>query len=217
MSQTALNLSFRQLDFRRTSDTFMIRLGLEDRSLVKSIIAQKVAQRDEYQPCEITGTGQAIGLLKVNCNHMKFKTTIFQKGNNLGIDVPETVIEQLGAGKRPPVLVEIKNYSYKSTVGVMEGKFLIPLSSEHRKNVEVAGGETVEVNLDLDSQPRIVALPETLADRLKTNETAKEFFDTLAPSNKKKIVALIETAKTEETLTKRLEKIMADLTQKIRP
>ena len=148
---------------------------------------------------------------------MQFKTTIFQKGNNLGIEVPETVIEQLGAGKRPPVLVEIKNYSYRSTVGVMEGKFLIPLSSEHRKNVQVVGGETVEISLELDSQPRTVELPQALADRLKVNEAAKEFFDTLAPSNKKKIVGLIETAKTEETLTKRLEKIIADLNQKIKP
>lgn len=148
---------------------------------------------------------------------MRFKTTIFQKGNNLGIEVPETVIAQLGAGKRPPVLVEIKDYSYESTVGVMGGKFLIPLSSDHRKNVEVVGGETVEINLELDDQPRTVELPESLAARLRDNEIAKEFFDTLAPSNKKKIVALIETAKTEETLTKRLEKIIADLNQKIKP
>src|SRR5690606_15560346 len=98
-------------------------------------------------------------------------------------------------------------YSYRSTVGVMEGKFLIPLSSEHRKNIQVVGGETVEINLELDTQPRTVELPQALADRLKVNETAKEFFETLAPSNKKKIVSLIETAKTEETMTKRLEKI----------
>jgi uncharacterized protein YdeI (YjbR/CyaY-like superfamily) len=99
----------------------------------------------------------------------------------------------------------------------MEGKFLIPLSSEHRKHVQAVGGETVEINLELDNQPRTVALPETLAERLKANETANEFFDTLSPSNKKKIVALIETAKTEETLTKRLGKIIADLNQKIKP
>lgn len=131
---------------------------------------------------------------------MKFKTTIFQKGNNLGIEVPETVIEQLGAGKRPPVLVDIKNYSYKSTVGVMDGKFLISLSSEHRKKVQVAGGETIEIKLELDKEQRIVDLPESLSVRLVSNKAAKDFFDTLSPSNKKKIVALIETAKTEDTL-----------------
>ncbi len=148
---------------------------------------------------------------------MKFKTTIFQKGNNLGIEVPETVIEQLGAGKRPPIIVDIKNYAYKSTVGVMDGKFLIPLSSEHRKKVQVTGGEAVEINLELDKEQRRIDLPKSLADRLVSNKTAKDFFDTLSPSNKKKIVALVESAKTEDTLNKRLEKIIANLNQKIKP
>ena len=148
---------------------------------------------------------------------MKFKTIIFQKGNNLGIEVPETVIEELGAGKRPPVAVEIKNYKYKSTVGIMEGKFLIPLSSQHLKSVQVSGGEVVEINISLDTETRTIGLPQVLKDKLKNNKPAQVFFETLAPSNQKKIVAMIETAKTEETLNKRLEKIISDLTQKIKP
>ncbi|MBC7888308.1 MAG: DUF1905 domain-containing protein [Ferruginibacter sp.] len=148
---------------------------------------------------------------------MKFKTIIFQAGNNLGIEVPETVIEQLGAGKRPPVIIEIKNYTYKSTVGVMGGKFLIPLSSEHRKKVQVSGGETVEINLSLDKEPRTVELPKAFSDKLKSNKTAKAFFDMLSPGNKMKIVTLLETAKTEETLNRRLEKIIMDLNQQIKP
>jgi hypothetical protein len=148
---------------------------------------------------------------------MKFNTTIFQKGNNLGIEVPQSVIEQLGAGKRPSVVVKIKNYIYRNTVGVMDGKFLIPLSSEHRKNVEVTGGETLEIDLEVDEQPRSIEVPETLAARFEDHPIAKAIFDTLAPSNKKKIVALVETAKTEATLNKRLEKIIADLNQKIKP
>ena len=114
-------------------------------------------------------------------------------------------------------LENIKNYKYKSTVGVRDGKFLIPLSSEHRKNIQGSGGETVEINISLDTEPRTVGLPQVLKSKLKNNKPAQAFFDTLAPSNQKKIVALIETAKTEETLNKRLEKIISDLTQKIKP
>ena len=148
---------------------------------------------------------------------MKFKTIIFQKGNNLGIEVPVDIIEQLGAGKKPPVALSIKNYAYKSTVGVMGGKFLIPLSSEHRKHVQVNGGETVEVTIILDAEPRTVELPKILEDKLKGNKSAQEYFKKLAPSNQKKIVALIETAKTEQTLKKRLEKIISDLDQQVKP
>ncbi len=75
---------------------------------------------------------------------MKFITTIFQKGNNLGIEVPQEIIDRLDAGKKPPVVLRIGDYSYRSTVAVMQGKYLIALSSEHRKSVKVNGGDQVE-------------------------------------------------------------------------
>lgn len=148
---------------------------------------------------------------------MKFKTTIFQKGNNLGIEVPETIIQQLGAGKKPPVVVVIKNYTYKSTVGVMGGTFLIPFSSEHRKHIELNGGEIFEVSIDVDKDSRRIELPTVLKDKLKNDKSAQEFFESLSPSYQKKIVISIESAKTEETLNKRLEKIASDLTNKLKP
>jgi Domain of unknown function (DUF1905) len=57
---------------------------------------------------------------------MKFSTTMFQDGNNTGIEVPPDVVEALGAGKRPPVVVNVNGFSYRSTVAPMGGKFLIP-------------------------------------------------------------------------------------------
>ncbi len=42
----------------------------------------------------------------------------------------------------------------------MGGKYLIALSAEHRKNANLKGGEAVEVDLQLDTEPRLVALPE---------------------------------------------------------
>lgn len=148
---------------------------------------------------------------------MDFKTTIFQKGNNLGIEVPEAVIDHLGAGKRPPVQVSIKEHTYRSTVGVMNGKYLIPLSKEHRKCIQISGGELVDVRVKLDREPRSVLLPMVLEYKLKNNNSALEFYASLAPSSQKKISLLIESAKTEETLNKRVEKIASDLIKKIKP
>ena len=148
---------------------------------------------------------------------MKFITTIFQKGNNLGIEVPESIIEKLGAGKKPPVIVTINYYTYKNTVAVMQGKYLIPLNSEHRKFVNVNGGDQLEIDIELDKLPRNIEIPIELASRFKGESDAKTFFETLAPSNKKKIIVLIETAKTDETRNKRLDKIISDLNQHIKP
>ncbi len=54
---------------------------------------------------------------------MKFSTTMFQDGNNTGIEVPADVVEALGAGKRPPVVVDVNGFSYRSTVAPMGGNF----------------------------------------------------------------------------------------------
>lgn len=148
---------------------------------------------------------------------MKFTTTIFQIGNNTGIEVPAEVIESLGTSKRPPVKVTVNGYSYRSTVAVMEGKFLIPLSAEHRKNSQVQGREVHEITLELDTEPREVVLPEDMRIMLRANPEADAFYQSLAPSLKKKALLLIEAAKTEATRTKRIAKIVEDLAQKKKP
>ena len=144
---------------------------------------------------------------------MKFETKIFQTGNNTGIVVPEEVLDSLGAGKRPPVVVTLNGYKYRSTVGAMGGQFLIPLSAEHRKKSGVSGGERLEVTLTIDKEPRTVELPAQLKSALQKNAKAMQAFEKLPPSGKKKVVLLIESAKTEETKASRLTKIVTDLTK----
>lgn len=142
---------------------------------------------------------------------IKFKTKILQTGNNTGIEVPEKVIEQLAAGKKPLVVVTINNYTYRSAIASMSGKFLISLSAENRKNANVNGGEQHEVKLELDTTPRTVEVPADLQKILEKNKTAKAVFEKLAPSKKKAIVLSINEAKTEETRQRRIEKAMESL------
>ena len=78
-------------------------------------------------------------------NPIAFETTLLQTGNNTGIRVPDEVIEQLSAGKKPPVLVTLNNITYQSTVGVMGGTYLIPVSAAIRQSAGVRGGETIRV------------------------------------------------------------------------
>src|SRR6266498_2957588 len=88
-----------------------------------------------------------------------FHTTILQTGKNkntAGIQVPDEVIEKLGAGKQPLVRVTINKYTYRSAVTVMGGKYMISLNPEHRKAAGVQGGEEANVTLELDLEPRTV-------------------------------------------------------------
>ncbi|CAN5819893.1 hypothetical protein BH11BAC3_BH11BAC3_29600 [soil metagenome] len=142
---------------------------------------------------------------------MKFKTTILKFGNNTGIEVPPDIIEKLAAGKKPPIVITLNKYTYRSTVAVMGGKFLISLSAENRKNANVKGGDTLEIELTLDTEPRTVELPVEFKKELDKNKIAKAAFEKLSPSKKKAIVVAINEAKTAETKIKRIEKTINSL------
>ncbi|MEJ0105277.1 MAG: YdeI/OmpD-associated family protein [Bacteroidota bacterium] len=142
---------------------------------------------------------------------MKFKTKIFQMGNNTGIQVPEKIIESLGAGKKPPVVITLNNYTYRSTVAVMKGMYLVSLSAENRAKANVAGGDELEITIGLDTAPGIVELPADFKKVLDKNKVAKTAYDKLAPSRKKAMVLSITDAKTEETRKKRIEKAIDEL------
>lgn len=144
---------------------------------------------------------------------MKFKTKIVQIGNNTGINVPDEVIEKLGAGKKPPVVVTLNNYTYRSTVAVMGGKFMISLSAENRKNANVKGGDELEITITLDTEPRTVELPLDFKKVLDKDKPAAITFEKLSPSRKKAIVVSINDAKTPETRLKRIEKAIEILTE----
>lgn len=143
---------------------------------------------------------------------MKFRTILLQAGKTAtGIEVPDDIVERLGAGKRPPVRVTINGHTYRSTVAVMGGQFLVGVSAENREKAGVAGGEEIEVDLDLDTEARVVAVPPDLAEALGGNAAARQRFEALSYSRQKALVTGIEGAKTEETRQRRLRKAIDDL------
>ncbi|MFZ1705859.1 MAG: YdeI/OmpD-associated family protein [Saprospiraceae bacterium] len=137
---------------------------------------------------------------------MKIKTKIVQTGNNTGIEVTEQQLVKLGGGKKPLVVVTLNNYSYRSAIGKMDDKFMISLSAENRKNANVKGGDSLEINIELDTEPRTVEIPIDLQKEFAKNKVAKANFEKLAPSKKKEMVRSINDAKTEETKIRRIEK-----------
>lgn len=143
---------------------------------------------------------------------MMFSTELFLDGNTTGIKVPPDVVEALGAGKRPAVTVAINgSYTYRSTVAVMDGAFLIPFSAAHRAASGLRGGDPIDVELALDTAPREVEVPPALAVAFASDPAAKAAFEALSPSRRKAHALSIEDAKTEETRHRRVEKVLAEL------
>lgn len=142
---------------------------------------------------------------------IKFTTIILQIGNNTGIEVPEEILEKLNGGKKPLVVVTLNKYTYRSAVAKMADKFMISLSAENRQKANVKGGDQLEIQLELDTAPRLVEVPKDLQVVLDKNETAKINFEKLAPSKKKALVLSVTEAKTEETRSRRIEKAVQSL------
>ncbi len=136
---------------------------------------------------------------------MRFRTTVDLNGTTAtGMRVPPEIVEALGSGKRPPVLVTINGYTYRSTVAVMGGESLIGVSSEHRAGAGVAAGDEVDVELELDTAARTVTVPADFAAALDEDQKARATFDGLSYSNKSWHVLSIAGAKTDETRQRRI-------------
>jgi hypothetical protein len=141
---------------------------------------------------------------------MRFRAVIELGGKTAtGIQVPEEVVASLGPSKRPPVRITIGGYTYRSTVAPMGGRFMIPISAEHRAGAGVAAGNEVDVDIELDTEPREIVTPPDFSDALDRNVDAKRFFEGLSYSNKGRFVTSIEEAKTAETRQRRIDKAIS--------
>lgn len=139
-----------------------------------------------------------------------FHTVLAQIGNNVGIEVPEDLVLSLGAGKRPPVVVTLNGYTYRSSVAPMGGRYLVSVSAAIRKEAGVAGGEPHDVTLELDDQPRVFEVPDELA-RALDGAGLRAAFDAAAPSRRKEWVRSVTEAKAEATRTRRIEAVVTAL------
>jgi uncharacterized protein YdeI (YjbR/CyaY-like superfamily) len=93
----------------------------------------------------------------------------------------------------------------------MGGVFMLPVSAEQRAATGVAAGDEVDVDIEVDTQPREVSIPRDLADALAGDPQARTFFDGLSYSNRLRHVLSIEGAKTAETRQRRILKVVGQM------
>lgn len=138
---------------------------------------------------------------------MRFRTTILQGDKTAtGIRIPDEIVEALGSGKRPAVTVTINGFTYRSSVATVSGSYMVGVSAENRAGAGVAGGDEIDVDIELDTAPRVVAVPDDLAAALDAVPKARATFDGLSYSLKSWHVLQVTGAKTDETRQRRIAK-----------
>lgn len=143
---------------------------------------------------------------------MRFHATLEQNGRTAtGIEVPGQVLDALGSGKRPAVRVTINGYTYPSTVGSMGGRSLLPVSAAVRERAGVRAGDHLDVDVELDTAPREVTMPDDLASALGADPAARRAYDALSYSGKQRLVLPIEQAKAAETRQRRVARAVEEL------
>ena len=143
---------------------------------------------------------------------MQFTTTLLLDGKTAtGIRVPAEVVAALGGGKRIPVSVTINGMRYASTIATMRGEPKIPVSGDIRSAAGIAAGDTITVELERDDAPRTVDIPADLADALRADPATSERFAALSYSNQRRHVLSITAARTTETRTRRIQRVVDEL------
>ena len=142
---------------------------------------------------------------------MKFRTYVEPPEPMKGMEIPAEVVQALGAGKRPAVRITINGHSWKSRVAIMRGRYLLGLSKANRQAAGVVTGDEVEVELEFDPEPRVVAEPADLARALDADPLARAAYNRLPYGLKLQHVRAIESAKKPETRRRRIDKTIAAL------
>ena len=107
-------------------------------------------------------------------------------------------------------------HTYRSTVAARGGVFLLSLSAENRRAAGVQAGDEVEVDVDLDTAPREVAVPPDLAQAIADDPLATVRFGALSYSHRLRWVLSVEDAKTPETRQRRIDKAVSTLHEEAR-
>jgi hypothetical protein len=144
---------------------------------------------------------------------MRFHGTVELNGKTAtGIEVPPDVVTALAGGKRPAVTVTVNGYTYRNSIASMGGRYLISVSADVRAKAGVVAGDEVDVDVALDTAPRVVTVPADAAAALDADRAARTAFDALAYSHQQRWILSIEDAKTPRTRQRRIDGMMTKLT-----
>jgi hypothetical protein len=113
-------------------------------------------------------------------------------------------LEEAFGRRRPPVLVTIRDHTWRTTPGVYDGVGHVVVNRSVKSATGVDAPEQVRVTMELDMKPRTVEVPRDLATAFEEDATARTAFDALSFTHRREYVEWIEEAKRPETRARRI-------------
>jgi hypothetical protein len=132
-----------------------------------------------------------------------FRGTLQEEGGTF-VEVPPDILAALGTRKRPAIRVLINGVELRTTLAVYGGRSYIGIRREIREAAEISPGETIDLSVELDDQPRSVEVPDDLAAALTADPEARRIFDGLSFTIRKEYIGWVLSAKQAATRRRRV-------------
>src|ERR1700736_1115947 len=131
---------------------------------------------------------------------LRLTATLVPRGPAAAVVLDDEQVAAVGEGaRRFPVLATVNGYTWRTTITRMRGEFLLGLNRDVREGAGVDAGDSVDVEIGLDTAPRDVDVPEALATALDADPAAGAAFKALAYTHRKEYARWIHDAKREQT------------------
>jgi hypothetical protein len=140
---------------------------------------------------------------------IRFSTRLEPRGPAAAVVLDDDQVALVGEGaKRFPVVASVNGYTWRTSVARMGGEFLVGLRREVREAAGVEAGDQVDISLELDEQPRDLALPDDLFAALASDADARVKFEAMAFAHRKEYVRWVTEAKREDTRQRRVHQAL---------
>jgi Bacteriocin-protection, YdeI or OmpD-Associated/Domain of unknown function (DUF1905) len=140
---------------------------------------------------------------------LELRTELVPRGPAAAVILDDDQVATIGEGaKRFPVRATVNGYTWRTTVTRMRGEFLLGLNREVRESAGVEAGDKVEVEIELDTDPREVEVPQALARALAADPDAQAAFERLAFTHRKEYARWVAEPKREETRDRRVARAL---------
>jgi Bacteriocin-protection, YdeI or OmpD-Associated/Domain of unknown function (DUF1905) len=113
-------------------------------------------------------------------------------------------LEKAFGRARPPVKVTIRGHTWRTTPGVYDGVGYIVVNRAVKAAAGVDAPDRVRVQMELDTEPRKVAVPRDLAAALAADSVAKKTFASMSFTHRREYIQWVEDAQRPETRSRRV-------------
>jgi Bacteriocin-protection, YdeI or OmpD-Associated/Domain of unknown function (DUF1905) len=147
----------------------------------------------------------------------RFRTALRKNDRDAACSVELPFDPKEAFGKvRAPVVVRVNDHAFRTTIAVTGGRHYVVVNQANLAAARVRPGDEAAVEIELDTEPRVVTPPPDFASVLRAHPAAHARWKELSYSHKKEYVAAIEEAKKPETRARRIARALSDI-QKLPP